>query len=292
MYKRILVTLDGSEAGEIVFPYVEEIAARIGAEVILTCVAESRSSEATHLYRAYLDHAQEVFQHGLTDYLAGYPKVHREILLGRPADEILRYSGQSRIDLVVMASHGSSSKGPWVLGNIAAKVLRASAVPVLLVRNPADVEAVRQKKIIKRILLPLDGSETGKSAIQHAETLALVLDAEIILFQVLEPITGLAGFTAISSDLMEETRSRRKTLAMEYLRDVGKPLADRGVKIAERIAFGAPADEILDFARENTVDLIAISTHGRSGIGRWVFGSVTDKVLHGGDTAILVVQAK
>jgi len=292
MYKRILVPLDGSEAAEIVFPYVEEIDARIGAEVTLTSVSTSMASEASHLYRAYLDHAQEIFQHGLTDYLAGYLKVHREILLGSPAEEILKYSGQSRIDLVVMASHGSSSKGPWVLGNIAAKVLRASTVPVLLVRNPADAEAIRQKKIIKKILLPLDGSEAGKSAVQHAETLALVLDAEIILFQVLEPITGLAGFSAISADIMEETRSRRKNLAIEYLRDLGKPLAGRGVRISEQIAFGAPADEILDFARGHAVDLIAISTHGRSGIGRWVFGSVTDKVLHGGDTAILVVQAK
>lgn len=292
MYKRILVPLDGSEAAEIVFPYVEEIAAKIGAEVILTSVSESRASEASHLYRAYLEHAQEVFQQGLNNYQVGDIKVHREILMGSPAEEILRYSGQSRIDLIVMASHGSSSKGPWVLGNIAAKVLRASAVPVLLVRNPADEAAVQHKKVIKKILLPLDGSETGKSAIQHAETLALVLDAEIILFQVLEPITGLAGFSSIPSGFMEETRSRRKTLAVEYLRDMGKPLVDRGVKISEEIAFGAPADQILDFARENSTDLIAISTHGRSGIGRWVFGSVTDKVLHGGDTAILVVQAK
>jgi nucleotide-binding universal stress UspA family protein len=101
-----------------------------------------------------------------------------------------------------------------------------------------------------------------------------------------------AGFSSIPSGFMEETRSRRKTLAIEYLRDLGKPLSDRGVKVLEEIAFGAPADEILEYARKNAVDLIAISTHGRSGIGRWVFGSVTDKVLHGGDTAILVVQAK
>ncbi len=292
MYKRILVPLDGSEAAEIVFPYVAEIAARIGAEVTLTSVSESRASEASHLYRAYLTHAWEVFQRGLTNYRAGEIKVHREILMGSPAEEILRYSGQSRIDLLVMASHGSSSKGPWVLGNIAAKVLRASAVPILLVRNPAEEEAARQARIIKRILLPLDGSEAGKSAVQHAETLALVLEAEITLFQVLEPITGLAGFSSIPSGFMEETRSRRKTLAIEYLRDLGKPLSDRGVKVSEEIAFGAPADEILDFARINAIDLITISTHGRSGIGRWVFGSVTDKVLHGGDTAILVVPAK
>ena len=292
MYKRILVPLDGSEAAEIVFPYAEEIAARIGAEVTLTSVSEARASEASHLYQAYMEHAREVFQRGLDRYHAGDIKVHREILMGSPAEELLRYSGQSRIDLIVMASHGASAKGPWVLGNIAAKVLRASTVPVLLVRIPANEVTVKQGKVIRKILLPLDGSETGKSALQHAETLALVLDAEIILFQVMEPITGLAGFSSIPPAFMEETRIKRKTLAVEYLKDVGKPLADRGVKVSEGIAFGAPADEILEYARKNAVDLIAISTHGRSGIGRWVFGSVTDKVLHGGDTTILVVQAK
>jgi nucleotide-binding universal stress UspA family protein len=86
-------------------------------------------------------------------------------------------------------------------------------------------------------------------------------------------------------------KAKRRNLAFAYLNDIVKPLEKRGLKISTAVAFGSPADQILDYAKAKSVDVIAMSTHGRSGVGRWVFGSVTGKVLHAGDAAVLVVRA-
>jgi nucleotide-binding universal stress UspA family protein len=293
MYKRILVPLDGSQTAEIVLPYAEDIAARFGAKIVLVSVSDSGAADSVHLYSLYLERVKEQIQRRLKGRKTKREaKLRSVILQGKPADEILRYAADNNINLIVMASHGSSSRGPWSLGNIAGKVLRATESPVLLIRTPANKAVARQKRLVKKILVPLDGSEPGKAAIPHAEEMARVLSASLVFFQVLEPITGWAGAdTSVPSQSGLEGKTKRKNLARDYLNDIVKPLKERGLKISTAVAFGSPADQILDYARAKSIDIIAMSTHGRSGIGRWVFGSVTDKVLHAGDAAVLVIRA-
>lgn len=292
MYKKILVPLDGSGAAQIVLPYVAEIAAKLGSEIILVSVSERAGAETDHLYRSYLEHTEEQVQSELKSWGAkGEVKVRSEVLLGRPDTEILRYADVNNVELIAMASRGSSGRGPWLLGHIAAKVLRATTKPVLLVRT-LDTGAVIQKKgLMKKILLPLDGSEAGKTAIPHAEVLAQTLGAEMILFHVIEPIIVSLGGPEQSIVPIPQDEKGRESSAMAYLNSVGKELREKGLSTSSVIALGSAANQIIDYAEENAINLIAMSTHGRSGIGRWVFGSVTDKVLHAGDTAVLLVPA-
>jgi nucleotide-binding universal stress UspA family protein len=77
---------------------------------------------------------------------------------------------------------------------------------------------------------------------------------------------------------------------MQYLDGIGKKLKGKGLGVSSVVVIGSSADQIIDYAKANTIDLIAMSTHGRTGIGRWIFGSVTDKVLHAGDTPVLVAR--
>ncbi len=291
MYERILVPLDGSGAAQIVLPYAGEVAAKFGSEIILVSVSESGATDIDHLYRSYLEGITEQVQSQLKDYGAkAGARVYSDVLLGKPADEILHYADRSNVSLIVMATRGSSGRGPWLLGNIAAKVVRATSKPVLLVRKAASYEAIQQKSLVKRILVPLDGSTVGEAAVPHTEALAQALDTEIVLFQVLEPIVMSPEIAEVSviqaMSVLEESRT---TSAFNYLDGVAKPLKERGLRISSAVSSGPPADQIIDYAKANAIDLIAMSTHGRSGIGRWVFGSVTDKVLHAGDTAVLVV---
>ena len=170
MYERILVPLDGSSAAEIALPYAEEIAAKLGAEIILASVSELAAVETDHLYRSYLERIAEQVQRQIKDWGAKKEaKVKSEVLLGTPASEILRYADESNVSLITMASRGRSSPGPWLLGNIAAKVLRAIGKPVLLIRVPADKAALQQRSLVRRILVPLDGSKLGEEAIPYAE---------------------------------------------------------------------------------------------------------------------------
>jgi nucleotide-binding universal stress UspA family protein len=95
----------------------------------------------------------------------------------------------------------------------------------------------------------------------------------------------------MSSALYEEEEKHRRASAMAYLESVAKDVREKGLSASSAVGSGAPADQIIDYAEANAIDLIAMSTHGRSGITRWVFGSVTDKVLHAGNTVVLTVRA-
>ena len=293
-YERILVPLDGSSAAEIALPYAEEIAAKHGAEIILASVSQFAAVETDHLYRSYLERIAEQAQRELKDWGAKEEaKVKNEVLLGTPATEILRYADESNASLIAMASRGRSSRGPWLLGNIASKVIRASSKPVLLIRAPADNTALLQKRLVRRILVPLDGSKLGEVALPYAEALAKLLGAELILFRAfLTPTLGVAyEGISVSPNEFKEREEEIRASAMAYLDSLGKRFQEKGLRALSIVSLGSPPVQILEYAEANGIDLIAMSTHGRSGIGRWVLGSVTDKVLHAGDTPVLTVRA-
>ena len=293
MYQKIMVSLDGSDAAEIALPYAEEIASKTEAELALVSVSDPTRDGEDNLYRFYLERVSAQVVSELKDWGAAVEAMVRsEVLAGIPADEIIRYADEKDVSLIIMASRGRSEKGPWRLGTVAAKVLRATNRPALLVRAPVDEVARKQRRLVKRILVPLDGSDVGEAALPWAVELAQRLGAELILFQVVKHVMILATEGAsMSSEMYEEEEKYRRAAAMAYLQNIGKSALEKGLSISHALGSGPPADQIIDYAEANEVDLIAMSTHGRSGISRWVFGSVTDKVLHAGNTAVLTVRA-
>ncbi len=287
MYETILVPLDGSRAAEMVIPYAVEIAANLENEIFLVSVSENSTPE---LHDSYLKSMATQVERQLKDHASKKEvKVHSEVLLGEPAREILNSAYKINASLIAMTSRGSSKQDKWLLGSIAAKVLRATNKPILLVRATASEAALRQKRLVEKILVPLDGSELGAVAIPYAEVLAQALMAELVFFQA-TPMTVTSGISE-GGMLYGELAENMRASALAYLDSVAKPLKERGLKVSVAVALGSPADQIIDYAKQNAVDVIAMSTHGRTGIGRWVFGSVTDKVLHAGDTAVLVIRA-
>jgi nucleotide-binding universal stress UspA family protein len=278
-----------------VLPYAEELAAKFNSELALVSVAEPAPAESDHLFRAYLKTIQEKVRTELGDWGAKPgTRVDTEVLIGKPADEILNYAGGKDVSLVVMASRGRSGEGPWLLGNIAAKVLRAITTPVLLIRKEAPGEGLQRKSLIQRILIPLDGSEVAEQILPHAEELAKALRGHVILFHAYESVlTRISGdaLTPLSEEEFREANTHREKEAKSYLKTKAGPFREMGLTVTEVVASGNPAEAILDYAESGAVDIITMSTHGLSGIKRWVFGSVTDKVLHAGDMPVLVVRA-
>jgi nucleotide-binding universal stress UspA family protein len=289
MFKKILVPLDGSENGEIVFPYSAELASKFASTVILVTVSESATPDIDHLYRTYLKHARKKVRQHLRAWTAHETvTLQSEVLFGDPAREILRIAEDEDTGLILLASHGSSADGPWFLGHIAGKVLRATKRPVMLVREPATKAALEQRELLRRILVPLDGSKIGEAALCYAVALARKTGAEIDLLEVFESPTRV-GATGRSYNIPEDESVRKSLLS--YLNHVAEPIKNGGLKVSTIVLFGNAANKIMEYAEENGIDLIAISTHGRSGLGRWVFGNVTDKILHTGNVAVLVVHA-
>lgn len=288
MTAKILAPLDGSKVAEGTLPYVENIAINLGGELVLLSVTDPDSPEAGHLFESYLEHLNEQMERRLK----GATLVHRKVLAGKPAEEIIRYAEEQDVDLIAISSRGLSARGQWVLGSVVNKVIRGTRRPVLLIRGQSGNARVRQEALVKRVLVPLDGSQTGESAIPCTEMLSRAMGSEVVLFHVLRqpaPWVGLEG--GMPYTMSPEEEESRKAYAISYLEKIGKQLEDKGIKVTCKIGGGFPAEEILDFAKANSVDLIAMSSHGRSGIRRWVLGSVTAKVLNSGDTAVLVVRA-
>jgi nucleotide-binding universal stress UspA family protein len=292
MFEKILIALDGSDTAEMVLSYAEEIAAKLGSETVLVSAVNPLKPNEENLRSVYLGQLVNPIQDHCREFGAlAECKVSTQILLGKPADEILRYADRINASIIAMTNRGSSSTEPWSLGSTAAKILRAVNKPVLLVRVPAREIALHHRRLIQRILVPLDGSRIGESALPYAADLAQALGAEVILFQVAELIKVASGYDRVFSGALPPGDELLKTAASNYLQETARSLKDKQIKTSSVVVIGSAAEQIIDYGEANRIDLIAISTHGESGIGRWVFGSVTDKVLHSGTTAVLVVKS-
>ena len=132
-----------------------------------------------------------------------------------------------------------------------------------------------------RILVPLDGSDLAREIVPRVQEMAAAHGAEVILLEVL-PASGV----------LPKTAAKEREEAEKHLMEIEQQLLDKGTKARHSIRHGSDAAaEIVDYAEVNDIDLIAMSTHGRGGISRWVFGSVAGRVLRGTDRPILLVRA-
>ena len=149
----------------------------------------------------------------------------------------------------------------------------------------------------ERILVPLDGSKIGEAALPYIEDLVSKIKPEIkvevTLFQVVSSLTHyvVAGEASVPVPYTETELAELKKRALDYLEKAGEKLKGKGAIVKTKVSTGRAAEQIIKAAEEIKVDLVAMSTHGRSGISRWAFGSVTDKVLQAGVVPILTIRA-
>lgn len=142
----------------------------------------------------------------------------------------------------------------------------------------------------KKILVPLDGSELAKKALDQAEQLARVFNAEIILLQVV-PFMPIYGSPELVTPLIVD--EKQKESVERYLHHLSEELKSKGLRVTPMVRTGQQvAVEIIDFAKESGADLIVMCTHGRSGFTRWVLGSVAHKVITRAETPILLIHLK
>jgi len=309
MFSRILVPLDGSETAEITaVPYAVDIALKFDAEIFVVCVAKPADDRMKHLFELYLERIAEKVRHGIEQWKPGCGvRLSLQILSGDPAEEILRFADEIDASLIAISGHRLSGGSRWPLGTVSNKVIRATPRPVLVTRSQASEETRHQQRLVKRVLLPLDGSQVAEAALPYAEILTLKSGAELILCHIVEwEMNVEIGYHQIperalydgspSHPTRKETPEATKELetratsAEAYLQGVGQKLQEKGINTSLVVRYGSIADQILDYAEANDIDLITMCTHGRSGVARWFSGSVTDKVLHAGNTPLLVVR--
>lgn len=297
MFSKILVPLDGSKLAEQALPTALKLATAVGGEIILMRVPQyhevmTMASVGGEMPPVALSGDDSTEAEAYLNELALFHQrdnVHFSTRLGDgdPASAIVDIAAAEQVDLIVMSTHGRTGLARWAMGSVAEKVLRAATVPILILRDDHPIE---------RIMITLDGSKLAATVLDPTMEIAQALGANVTLLRV-QPYESHANRLEIDEymrfeygldkNLDDLTRKRIRW----YLEDILDQYSHRGVPLQYAIVMGFPADEILDYAAKEQIDLIAMSTHGRTGLSRWVYGSVTEKVLRGTEHAMLVVRS-
>jgi len=144
----------------------------------------------------------------------------------------------------------------------------------------------------KKIMVPLDGSELAECVLPHLAALAEGGKVRNIVFvRVVEPFHLPTGDFVIDQKQIAKIETENKIAAEAYLKQVVSRVKYEGISVESQVLFGRVAEGLADFAAKNQVDLIVIATHGRSGVSRWVWGSVADRVLRSSCVPVLMVRA-
>lgn len=285
MIETILVPLDGSELAEQVLPYAKMLASKTEAElVLLSAVVPVQTWLGASSTRArWKEEAAKAtsYLESVRQQISAAGKVRTKVMWGTAADCIRDTADTEGADLIAMTTHGRSGLPRLVMGSVAGEVLHTARQPVLLVRAgqgqpPSEVN-------IKRILVPVDGSPLSASVLPFIESLAQRLDADLILERVVTPPVVRRGLP-VGLDLIEDAA------AGVYLDKLGETIKRRGIKVQEEVSVGYPAQAILDAADRYSADLVAMSSHSRSAVGRWLMGSTADAVVRQAHRPCLVVR--
>lgn len=297
MYNRILVPLDGSDHGAQTAPYARILGKGLGAKVEFFRVFDPQPeffwpnpNEYLQRHQAALDFREHVLvdleshssslQADGIDSVAifhgpegGAPEGHEHgHHYGAPAEHIVEQAGTNPDTLILMSTHGRSGVGRWAIGSTAEKVLHAANCPLLLVRAHSETP-ISPEAVLKNIVVPTDGSALAEHILPHAVGLSKALGSRIKLIRV----TPHDRADADEHDHLLRMSERLK----------GEGVSDIDVEILN----GDPATAIVDYIDKTPNSLVAMTTHGHSGVGRWTLGSVTDRVVRHAAGPVLVLRS-
>jgi len=295
MYRKILVPLDGSEIADIALIYAAETTnALTGVEIDLLHVYNPKEGGLGSMHKAYIEKSADEIIKRLDKNAA--IKVNSKMTRGNPADKIVRYAQKNKTDIIIMATHGRSGISRWAMGSVAYKVMRSVKIPICLVRAGIDEETIRRKAKGRVIIVPLDGSKKAESVLPYVKALVQQYekdDIEAVLLRI-------CAKPEISSDYpysmpmsweehVEQENIKCKLVAGVYLAEIAKQFKDNGIKVRAELPIGNPAEEIIKYDAQSDSRVIIMSTHGRSGISRWAYGSVAESVMLGTQTPVIMV---
>lgn len=289
MFSKILVPLDGSSLAEQALPLARQFAEDRGAHLVFLRVVPYFTVLAADplLY-------EEMNRLGEDEATAYLRRVRNELAdpqsadlvceVGSAADSILQYAQNNDVDLILMSSHGRSGLNRWVYGSVAERIMSQAPCPTLIVK--ADHSTCHG--IPEKMLVTLDGSELAEKALPAALELA-ALGSQLHFLRV-----TTSGHIRFETDSMAEVftdiESSEVAQAQEYLQEQADKLGIADVVLAVEVTKSSIAEAIIEYAVREDIGLIVMSSHGRTGLQRWVYGSVAEKVLHTARCATMIVR--
>jgi nucleotide-binding universal stress UspA family protein len=212
---------------------------------------------------------------------------------GAASEVILDTASADAGTLTAMATHGQTGGQRWLLGRVAQKVLQASANPLLLIRPQEGKPPVRDARL-GTVIVPLDGSRLAEQIFPHVAYFATRLGLQVVLIRTYSlPSAGFFLAAHVPPPDMAELGVKTEKEIGDYLQAKVEELTASGVKkITSVVAEGRGPEKIIELAQKTPGCMVAMSTHGRSGMSRWVLGSVTDRVVsHCGDPVLVIRPA-
>jgi nucleotide-binding universal stress UspA family protein len=277
---RILVPLDDSPEARVALPYAAALSTPGTEIVLLTVVPSATDADAA---RAGLETAaQRLRVTGQT--------VRTEVATGDPARCIVEMAGDLSAEMIVMASHGRGAFGRLIYGSVADQVGRESPVPVMVVRaNQLQAGPVG----ITRLVVPLDGSPRAEAALPVATTISRRLGTPMLLIRVVDPADLVAPAVgvgeAIPFEIYDEAEKELQQEARRYLDTTAQKLREQGLPVAISMPMGSPASSIEEATHLG--DVLVLSADERSGVMRWLLGSVAEKLTREDESPVILVPA-
>ena len=318
MFQHILIPLDGSSRAEQALPVAARIARATGGSLLLVQVISpppdySGGWSPVPLVNEQVVEAEVSTATAYLQSLAASPglsglKTRIEVLSGLPVQHLLALTEAPGIDLVVLCSHGRTGFARWMLGSVAHALVHQCTRPVLVLRqDEASSSLARSERAGElRALVPLDGSPLAEAALRPAAYLTSALAAPgrgaLHLSQVAKifPTTADEGFI---SELNKEALQRAGAYLSQTQEHMHSEEKDLHLSLTHSVELASDvASTLMDLAehgkdreektgeKSNPCDLIAISTHGRGGLERWVMGSVTERLLNTTKLPMLIVR--
>ena len=323
MFQRIVVPLDGSLRAERAIPVAARLARASGGSVVLLRVVSiateywpamvSQPTMKQTAMNAELTEAETYLSEVATRPNLDHVATETVALSGSTASTLLDVAHSSQADLIVLCSHGYMGMTRWVLGSVAEKVARHTDVPVLILREggplPAGPHADAARPL--RALVALDGSARAKAALEPAASLIAALAAPssgaLHLVRVVPPVTAERGAqdgdARSSSEQVLHKAKRYLSATVEHLREglTAPVVADLNLVMTWSVAVDTDVASAIIRLAENGedaqgagvfggCDVIAMATHGYSGLQRWAMGSITQRVLGATRLPLLVVR--
>jgi nucleotide-binding universal stress UspA family protein len=287
---KIMVPLDGSRFAEAALPVALGLARNMDGQVRL--VRAARVDHAAHhrRYATILPGGAEPVNQEASDYVNEVAQeianrcnvpIFASVIPGSAGKALVDYFGKAHPDLIVMATHGRGPLSAAWVGSVADWAIRHTSVPVLLVRPSEGAERSLDDSLrFRHIMTLLDGSKQANASLKWARSVGRAFGAE----QTLMCVTKAGRHDNGDGNDIAHCEQR------ENLRAIESEMRDAGIKVSTVVGEGPPAPVILEKAADLGVDLIVLTSHGRSRLPRLMLGSVADKIVRAAQVPVLLVR--
>lgn len=292
MYDTVLIPTDGSEHALTAAEHGAAFARAFDATVHLVAVVDVQAAAGMfdaggvdEAYVARLEAAAERAIDAVAAVVGESVAVRRAVRRGEPSEAILSYADDTDVELLVMGTHGRTGVNRYIAGSVTERVVRLADVPVLTVRATEPPAATDYDEI----LLPTDGSEAAAAGVDHGLAIARRVGARVHAVSVVDAgeTVGSPDYV-LPADVMEHLESDAEA-ATDAVAERARAV---GIDAVTAVQHGIPERDLLTYADDNDVDLIAMGTAGLTGLSRYLLGSTTERIIRHAEVPVLAVNAR